>query len=167
MLDWSLKFRFFDLSKITVFVLDEADVMIATQVGLLLIRHPLLNFQGHQDQSIRIHKNLGPYCQMLLFSATYDQVVAFNSCTLYLDGKTSDHPTMQAVMDFAENIVSNPVTIKLRREEESLDNIKQVLLNPQSALSFFRRPRGELESFKLKHPRCGWTVRLQRQNTGR
>jgi len=89
-LDWSLKFRFFDLSKITVFVLDEADVMIATQ--------------GHQDQSIRIHKNLGPYCQMLLFSATYDQ----------------------AVMDFAENIVSNPVTIKLRREEESLDNIKQV-----------------------------------------
>jgi len=41
---------------------------------------------------------------MLLFSATYDQ----------------------AVMDFAENIVSNPVTIKLRREEESLDNIKQV-----------------------------------------
>ena len=30
-------------------------------------------------------------------------------------------------MDFAENIVSNPVTIKLRREEESLDNIKQVI----------------------------------------
>jgi len=88
-LDWSLKFKFFDLKKINVFVLDEADVMIATQ--------------GHQDQSIRIHKNLGPRCQMLLFSATYDQ----------------------AVMDFAENIVSNPVTIKLRKEEESLDNIKQ------------------------------------------
>ena len=34
--------------------------------------HP--NIQGHQDQSIRIHKNLGPYCQMLLFSPTYDQV---------------------------------------------------------------------------------------------
>ena len=34
-LDWSLKFRFFDLSKITVFVLDEADVMIATQVGIM------------------------------------------------------------------------------------------------------------------------------------
>ena len=86
-----------------------------------------IDFQGHQDQSIRIHKNLGPYCQMLLFSATYDQVVvAFNSCTLYLDGKPSENPTVQAVMDFAENIVSNPVTIKLRREEESLDNIKQV-----------------------------------------
>ena len=92
-LDWSIKFKFFDLKKITVFVLDEADVMIATQ--------------GHQDQSIRIHKNLGPHCQMLLFSATYDQ----------------------AVMDFAENIVPNPVTIKLRREEESLDNIKQYYVN--------------------------------------
>lgn len=89
-LDWSnLKFNFFDLKKINVFVLDEADVMIA--------------IQGHQDQSIRIHKNLNSECQMLLFSATYDQ----------------------NVMDFAENIVSNPVLIKLRREEESLDNIKQ------------------------------------------
>lgn len=41
-LDWGQKFKFFDLSKISVFVLDEADVMIATQ--------------GHQDQCIRIHK---------------------------------------------------------------------------------------------------------------
>jgi len=89
-LDWSsLKFNFFDIKKIRVFVLDEADVMIA--------------IQGHQDQSIRIHKHLNADCQMLLFSATYNQ----------------------EVMDFAENIVSNPVVIKLRREEESLDNIKQ------------------------------------------
>lgn len=41
-LDWAIKFKFFDLNKIIVFVLDEADVMIATQ--------------GHQDQCIRIHK---------------------------------------------------------------------------------------------------------------
>jgi ATP-dependent RNA helicase DDX19/DBP5 len=41
-LDWGVKYRFFDLGKISVFVLDEADVMIATQ--------------GHQDQSFRIHK---------------------------------------------------------------------------------------------------------------
>lgn len=89
-LDWSsLKFKFFDLKKIRVFVLDEADVMIG--------------IQGHQDQSIRIHQHLPSDCQMLLFSATYDQ----------------------DVMDFAENIVTNPVLIKLRREEESLDNIKQ------------------------------------------
>ena len=61
-LDWGLKFRLFDLKRIRVFVLDEADVMIATQ--------------GHQDQSIRIHKGLAEDCQMLLFSATYDQVIA-------------------------------------------------------------------------------------------
>ena len=42
LLDWGTKLRCFDLSRIEVFVLDEADVMIATQ--------------GHQDQSIRIHK---------------------------------------------------------------------------------------------------------------
>lgn len=41
-LDWGLKFKVFDIKKISVFVLDEADVMIATQ--------------GHQDQCIRIHK---------------------------------------------------------------------------------------------------------------
>jgi len=40
---------------------------------------------------------------MMLFSATYDG----------------------GVMDFAENIIPNPVIIRLRREEESLDNIKQ------------------------------------------
>ena len=72
-LDWSLKYRFFDLKQIRVFVLDEADVMIATQ--------------GHQDQSIRIHKNLSSECQMMLFSATYDL----------------------NVMNFAENIIKDPV----------------------------------------------------------
>lgn len=43
MLDWCGKFKFIDPKKITVFVLDEADVMIATQ--------------GHQDQSIRIQRS--------------------------------------------------------------------------------------------------------------
>lgn len=89
-LDWSnLKFNNFDLRKVRMFVLDEADVMIA--------------IQGHQDQSIRVHKSLQQDCQMLLFSATYEE----------------------DVMNFAENIVSNPVLIKLRKEEESVDNIKQ------------------------------------------
>lgn len=88
-LDWSLKFKFFDLTKISVFVLDEADVMIDTQ--------------GHQDQCVRIHKVLLPDCQMMFFSATYDP----------------------KVMDFAEMIVSNPLIIKLLKEEECLDNIKQ------------------------------------------
>ena len=42
-------------------------------------------------------------CQMLLFSATYDD----------------------EVMKFAESVVPSPMVIRLRREEESLDNIKQ------------------------------------------
>lgn len=89
LVDWSLKFRIFDLTKIKVFVLDEADIMIAAQ--------------GHHDQCIRIHKQLSRKCQMLLFSATYDQ----------------------AVMDFAQYIVPSPNVIRLRREEEALNNIKQ------------------------------------------
>ncbi|KAJ1174822.1 hypothetical protein NDU88_000113 [Pleurodeles waltl] len=40
MLDWCFKLQIFDISKISVFVLDEADVMIGTQ--------------GYSDQSVRI-----------------------------------------------------------------------------------------------------------------
>ncbi|KAF8764327.1 ATP-dependent RNA helicase DDX19B like protein [Argiope bruennichi] len=87
--DWAVRYKFFDLKKIQVFVLDEADVMVSTQ--------------GHEDQSIRIHKQLSKNCQMMLFSATY-----------------SDE-----VMNFAEHIVPNPIIIRLKKEEESLDNIKQ------------------------------------------
>ncbi|CAO1419488.1 unnamed protein product [Diamesa hyperborea] len=87
--DWSIKFRAFDLSKITVFVLDEADVMIAQQ--------------GHQDQCIKLHKFISKKCQMMFFSATYEK----------------------KVMEFAEYIVPNPITIRLRKEEEALDNIMQ------------------------------------------
>lgn len=43
MLDWCSKLKFIDPKKIKVFVLDEADVMIATQ--------------GHQDHSIRIQRS--------------------------------------------------------------------------------------------------------------
>ena len=42
LLDWILRSKVLDPKKIKMFVLDEADVMIA--------------LQGHQDQSIRIHK---------------------------------------------------------------------------------------------------------------
>lgn len=89
--DWAIKYKCFDPKKLTVFVLDEADVMIATQ--------------GHQDQSIRLQRLLSKEtCQMLLFSATYDD----------------------QVMEFAQAVIPrSPIVIKLRREEESLDNIKQ------------------------------------------
>ncbi|KAF2357450.1 Helicase C-terminal [Trinorchestia longiramus] len=89
-LDWLTKNRALSLNECSVFVLDEADVMIATQ--------------GHQDQSVRIHKQLPKNCQMMLFSATYDGTV----------------------MQFAEAIVPNPVIIRLRREEETLTNIRQM-----------------------------------------
>lgn len=48
-------------------------------------------------------RKLTPNCQMMLFSATYDE----------------------KVMRFAMKIIADPVTIRLKREEESLDNIKQ------------------------------------------
>ncbi|XP_020489956.3 ATP-dependent RNA helicase DDX19B [Labrus bergylta] len=89
MLDWCSKFKFIDPKKIKVFVLDEADVMIATQ--------------GHQDQSIRIQRMLPQTCQMLLFSATFEETV----------------------WNFAQRIVPSPNIIKLKREEETLDTIKQ------------------------------------------
>ncbi|KAL2103829.1 hypothetical protein ACEWY4_000697 [Coilia grayii] len=89
LLDWCLKLKFIDPKKITVFVLDEADVMIATQ--------------GHQDQSIRIQRMLTKDCQMLLFSATFED----------------------SVWSFAQRIIPDPNIIKLKREEETLDTIKQ------------------------------------------
>ncbi|XP_067872916.1 ATP-dependent RNA helicase DDX19A isoform X2 [Heterodontus francisci] len=88
-MDWCTKLRFIDTKKIKVFVLDEADVMIATQ--------------GHQDQSIRIQRMLPKNCQMLLFSATFED----------------------SVWKFAEKVVPDPNIIKLKREEETLDTIKQ------------------------------------------
>ncbi|KAM5263546.1 ATP-dependent RNA helicase DDX19A isoform 2-T2 [Ctenodactylus gundi] len=88
-LDWCSKLKFIDPKKIKVFVLDEADVMIATQ--------------GHQDQSIRIQRMLPKNCQMLLFSATFED----------------------SVWKFAQKVVPDPNVIKLKREEETLDTIKQ------------------------------------------
>jgi len=97
MLDWAQKFKFFDMKKIKVFVLDEADVMIDTQ--------------GHHDQSIRLHRLLDKAnCQQLLFSATYTP----------------------EVMKFAERVVIDPLIIRLRREEESLDNIRQYYIECQN-----------------------------------
>ncbi|XP_028930427.1 ATP-dependent RNA helicase DDX25 [Ornithorhynchus anatinus] len=89
LLDWCFKWKLIDLTKICVFVLDEADVMIDTQ--------------GFSDQSIRIQRALQPGCQMLLFSATFEDFV----------------------WQFAERIIPEPNVIKLRTEELTLDNIRQ------------------------------------------
>lgn len=95
-LDWILKRKVVDPSKIVMFVLDEADVMI--------------DQQGQQDQTIRIQKQLPESCQKVLFSATY-----------------SDE-----VMDFAKRVVPDPVMIRLKRSEESLQNIKQFYVQCQN-----------------------------------
>jgi ATP-dependent RNA helicase DDX19/DBP5 len=88
-LDWSTKLNVVDLKKIKIFVLDEADVMIAQQ--------------GHQDFCTRIVRALPKDCQILLFSATYNNTV----------------------MEFATKIVKDPVIFRLRRQEESLNYIQQ------------------------------------------
>ncbi|KAK2556340.1 ATP-dependent RNA helicase DDX19A [Acropora cervicornis] len=89
MLDWIFRHKAVDPRKIKMFVLDEADFMIA--------------IQGHQDQCIRIHKKLAKDCQIVLFSATYDD----------------------EAMRFAKTVVPDPIVTRLRREEEIPDNIKQ------------------------------------------
>ncbi|XP_012627809.1 ATP-dependent RNA helicase DDX25 isoform X2 [Microcebus murinus] len=87
--NWCFKRKLIDLTKIHVFVLDEADVMIDTQ--------------GFSDQSIRIQRALPTECQMLLFSATFED----------------------SVWQFAERIIPDPNVIKLRKEELTLNNIRQ------------------------------------------
>ncbi|XP_029429782.1 ATP-dependent RNA helicase DDX25 isoform X3 [Rhinatrema bivittatum] len=89
MLDWCFKRQLIDLKKILVFVLDEADVMISTQ--------------GYADQSVRIKRNLPKDCQMLLFSATFED----------------------SVWLFANRLIPEANIIKLRKEELTLDNIRQ------------------------------------------
>ncbi|XP_008116443.1 ATP-dependent RNA helicase DDX25 [Anolis carolinensis] len=89
LLDWCFKLKFMDVRKIKVFVLDEADVLMSKQ-----------NFS---DQSVRIQRALSEDCQMLLFSATFEE----------------------PVLQFAKRIVPDPNIIKLRREELTLDNIRQ------------------------------------------
>ncbi|XP_062505109.1 ATP-dependent RNA helicase DDX19A-like isoform X2 [Corticium candelabrum] len=63
----------------------------------------MINTQGFQDQSIRVRRALRDDCQVMLFSATY-----------------SDD-----VMSFARRVVAEPVIIRLKKEEETVENIKQ------------------------------------------
>ena len=92
MVDSTLKYRNVDMTKIKVYVLDEADVMIDTQ--------------GHKAQSMRMRRALPPDCQILLFSATYDD----------------------EIRRFASDIVPNAIEIHLKREEQSLANIRQLYI---------------------------------------
>lgn len=102
MVDSSLKYKNLDLSKIKVFVLDEADVMIDTQ--------------GHKAQSMRIRRALPESCQILLFSATYDD----------------------EVKKFATDIVPNAIELHLKQEEQSLANIQQYYVVTQTQEDKYR-----------------------------
>ncbi|XP_063167204.1 ATP-dependent RNA helicase DDX25 isoform X1 [Candoia aspera] len=102
LLDWCFKLRFLDVKKIKVFVLDEADVMIDKQ-----------NFL---DQSIRIQRALSSDCQMLLFSATFEE----------------------PVLQFAQRMMPEPNIIKLRREELTLSNIRQYYFECENKEDKFR-----------------------------
>ncbi|KAL7540203.1 hypothetical protein ACHAXR_012866 [Thalassiosira sp. AJA248-18] len=67
--DW-LKRRIIDTRKIKVFVLDEADNMVAES--------------GHRANSLLIKKQMPKGCQSLLFSATFpDEVLAFSEKMVY------------------------------------------------------------------------------------
>ena len=58
----------------------------------------------HNSFVLLVYRKLRKDCQMLLFSATYES----------------------SVLDFARKVIPNdPVVIRLRRDEQSLDNIKQ------------------------------------------
>ncbi|KAF8362140.1 ddx-19 [Pristionchus pacificus] len=66
----------------------------------------MMSQQGHQDLTIRIYAEIeraSPSVQTLLFSATYDQTV----------------------MEFANKIVKNAVSVTLSKKEQTLPNIKQ------------------------------------------
>ncbi|XP_057605160.1 ATP-dependent RNA helicase DDX25 isoform X3 [Hippopotamus amphibius kiboko] len=66
-------------------------------------RNVMIDTQGFSDQSIRIQRALPSECQMLLFSATFED----------------------SVWQFAERIIPDPNVIKLRKEELTLNNIRQ------------------------------------------
>ena len=88
--EWCFRSRVIDLSKVRMFCVDEADIMI--------------DMQGFQQACMKFHAPLDKArCQMMLFSATY-----------------SDE-----VMEFARKIVPDAVVLRLKREKQTLVNIRQ------------------------------------------
>ncbi|KAM3182996.1 hypothetical protein ACTXT7_011231 [Hymenolepis weldensis] len=81
-----------DRQYIRMFVLDEADIMMEES--------------GFLHTSRRLVQKLPENCQLLLFSATYDE----------------------EVIDFARAIIPNPVEFRVRRNQLALANIKQVYI---------------------------------------
>jgi ATP-dependent RNA helicase DDX19/DBP5 len=85
--------RLIDLSKVKIYVLDEADVM--------------LDKQGMGIQSLRVRKSCPDTVQTVLFSATFTE----------------------EVIEFAHKIAPNANEISLKRNELSVDAIKQFYMD--------------------------------------
>lgn len=88
--------KMLSLGSIKVFVLDEADNM--------------LDKQGLGDQCIRVKKFLPKTCQLVLFSATFD------------DG----------VRQYAKKIIPTAVSLELQKNEVNVDAIKQLFMDCDS-----------------------------------
>ncbi|KAK2099721.1 ATP-dependent RNA helicase ddx25 [Saguinus oedipus] len=137
-LDWCFKRKLIDLTKIRVFVLDEADVMIDTQ--------------GFSDHSIRIQSLFDSRMFLLIYSDAWlafhglgqEAKIQWTALTSHgtrvhtaADGsgmkclKKSDRMLLfsatfeDSVWRFAERIIPDPNVIKLRKEELTLNNIQQ------------------------------------------
>ncbi|CAH8843468.1 unnamed protein product [Trichobilharzia szidati] len=78
-----------DPTKVVMFVLDEADIMIEEE--------------GFLNICMRVKTKLPRNCQILLFSATYED----------------------SVIEFAHDFVPNPIEFRIKRSQLPLKNIKQ------------------------------------------
>ncbi|KAI3660300.1 hypothetical protein MP638_001737 [Amoeboaphelidium occidentale] len=86
--------------------------ILADQIRIFVIDEAdvMLDHQGMGDQTIKVKKFLPRDCQIVLFSATYREDVA----------------------RFAERVVPNANKISLKREELSVDAIKQLYIDCQN-----------------------------------
>ncbi|XP_077139554.1 ATP-dependent RNA helicase DDX25-like isoform X2 [Ranitomeya variabilis] len=88
-MDWCFELKLFNVKDIKVFVLDEADILIGCQ--------------EYSDHSVRVKRAMPPNCQLILFSATFDE----------------------SVWCSAKKIVPNANTIKVKKEDMTMKNIRQ------------------------------------------
>lgn len=108
MIDWALKYNFFDINKISVFVLDEADVMIDTQ--------------GLRGQSIKLKRYLPRDCQMMFFSATYSEEIFRFARTIV------DDPVVILKLRVEEQTLNtiNQYYIVVKSEQEKYEALRNI-----------------------------------------
>jgi len=96
--------RVYELIKKQLLILNKLKVFVLDEADVMLDK------QGLQDQSLRIKRSLPRNCQILLFSATFkEQVEKFALC-----------------------VVPSPNIIRVKKEDLTLDQIKQFYINCKS-----------------------------------